>query len=165
MYSHSAFDESFFLIWNANHQIDNSHLIWRKWFMMREHNTDKRDLRKLDCPELSFRKRCCTYVNTGHWRKIHQDTGLCVLCIRYVCVRVRLRVCVCVRVCPRLSFGMRKIYARLQYENSFSCPLYSLWCETKAQYPSEWDYYREWSKQDKEIDFGDSVASPHRELI
>lgn len=42
-------------------------------------------------------KRCCTYVNTGHCRKIHQDTGLCVLCIQYVCVRAC--ECVCVRLC------------------------------------------------------------------
>lgn len=103
-----SFRWEFFFIWNANHKIDNSHLIWRNRFTTREHNTDKRDLRKLDCPELSigFRKRCCTYVNTGHCRKIHQDTGLCVLCIWYVCVRacvcayVCAYVCVFVLVCP-----------------------------------------------------------------
>ncbi len=81
---------------------------------MGEHDADKRDLRKQDCPELniSLDKRCCIYVNTGHcWKRFRRQ--VCVY-RAYAYVRVRLCVCVCVSVRPRSSSGMRKIYARLR---------------------------------------------------
>lgn len=80
--------------------------------------------------------------------KTLQETGLCVSCIQYVCVCARALVCVCVWVFVLVRPPAWERYTQ-DYENSFSCLLYSLWCETTAQYPSEWDY-RHWNKQDKE---------------
>lgn len=105
------------------------------------------DLRKRDCPELSISldKRCCIYVNTGHcWRLFRRQ--VCVYRADGTYVRVRLCVCVWVfvLVCPPAW----ERYTQ-DYMNSFSCLLYSLWCETTAQYPSKWDC-RQWNKQDKE---------------
>ncbi len=113
---------------------------------MGEHNADKRDLRKQDCPELniSLDKRCCIYVNTGHcWKRFRRQ--VCVY-RAYAYVRVRLCVCVCVCECSS-SIVLRHEKDIRKTTRTLSLAFYILY-GVKLQPNTHQN--RQWNKQDKE---------------
>lgn len=85
-----------------------------------------------------------------------------------MCACACVRVLVCVSVCLRLSFGMRKIYARLSMR-TLSLAHYILYGVKLQPNTHQNETTDSETSRIKEMEgkssFKNSVASPHRELV